>query len=225
MHDRLRSQRMLHRTRRRPSAVGALVVAVLALTGCGLGKRPHFDPTASATGAMTGDTAIDAVLTRLDRVSNAVFSADYSALLAFGSKRSTVKTTQSAPARRSTTIGNVRYITDDKGDRTCKLDAGTCVSGTNPALISDTGLGQPDFFFGDVAKRLRRDALALTKPAEPTTFKVGNYVATCAVVTVSGGSKTYCVFDNGVLARFLGADLTVELLVYRETVDEDLFTP
>jgi hypothetical protein len=136
-----------------------------------------------------------------------------------------VKTTQSAPARRSTTIGNIRYITDDKGDRTCRLDAGTCVSGTNPALISNTGLGQPDFFFGDVAKRLRRDALALTKPAEATTMKVGNHDAVCAVVTVSGGTKTYCAFDNGVLARFLGADLTIELLAYRETADESLFTP
>jgi hypothetical protein len=45
----------------------------------------------------------------------------------------------------------------------------------------------------------------------------------CVDVPVTGGTKQYCVFDDGALARFVGADVTVDVTGYRPIVDESLF--
>ena len=83
-------------------------------TGCALGQRPTIVETPTAVGMMTGDPAIDDVLERFDAEAGAVFAADYTAVLAFGSTTSTVTVTQdgSEPTaiRRSVTVGDVRYI-------------------------------------------------------------------------------------------------------------------
>ena len=47
--------------------------------------------------------------------------------------------------------------------------------------------------------------------------------ATCVDVPVSGGTKQYCVFADGVLARFVGADVTIDVTEHRAEVDESLF--
>jgi hypothetical protein len=193
------------------------------LSGCMLGQRPRFGQHSTATGTMTGEVAIDAVLTRLDRVANAVFSADYNAVLNYGGVRSDVHTTQSSQSRRSTTIGDIRYIIDATGQRSCVVSTATCTSEINAALVSDTGV-TPDFIFGDVAKRLRRDAAARISTPVASTLRVGSQNATCVDVPVTNGTKGYCVLDNGVLARFNGGDVTVDLVVYRETVDESAFS-
>jgi hypothetical protein len=201
---------------------------VLAVFGasCALGERPTLESTPTAVGTMTGDAAIDAVLTLLDQVESAVFTADYTAVIAFGSTASSITVTQdgSEPTniRRSVTIGDVRYISTSDTRSTCSVSTANCSSGIDAALVSDTGV-TPEFVFGDMAKRLRRDAMSLVGAGSPSTVQMPGGTASCVDVPVSGGTKQYCVFDDGVLARFVGADVTIDVTDRQPTVDESLF--
>jgi hypothetical protein len=215
--------------RRSPSrCIGPAIVSgiLFAATGCALGQRPTLEATPTAVGTMTGDPAIDDVLVRMDEVSDSVFTAEYTALLAFGSTSSSVTVTQdgSAPPslRRSVTIGDVRYISTNDATSTCSVAATECSSGIDAARVSDTGV-TPEFAFGDMAKRLRRDAIARIGNTTASTRDIAGTTATCVDVPVTGGTKQYCVFDSGVLARFVGGDVTIDATSYVQTVNESLF--
>jgi hypothetical protein len=74
-----------------------------------------------------------------------------------------------------------------------------------------------------MAKRLRRDAVARVGAATTTTRDLAGSTATCVDIPVDGGTKEYCAFADGALARFVGADLTVDVTQYSQAVDEALF--
>jgi hypothetical protein len=197
--------------------------SALVITACALGERPSFDDSPTVVGTATGDPAIDAVLDLLDSVGGATFTADFQSTLRFGGVVSSAKVTQVGP-RRSVTIGKVRYVNDGGSTRTCVLDTGVCEDGTRAAAVSNTGLG-PEFAFGDMAKRLRRDAQARIAPSTASTAEIAGQQATCVDVQVSGGTKQYCALGDGVVARFLGADVELVLQRYVPSPDETLFSP
>src|SRR6187399_1367675 len=90
-------------TRRKRGIVTGLVGVVLAgvvLGGCFTGQRPSFEPTEPLPTA-TGNADIDAVLDRLDSVSDSVFTADYNILTKMGNVTSTATVVQARPDRRS----------------------------------------------------------------------------------------------------------------------------
>jgi hypothetical protein len=198
-------------------------IAVLGLTACGLGERPYFEDSPTVVGTETGDAAIDAVLDLLDTVGGSMFTASYQATLKFGGVESSSTVTQIGP-RRSVTIGQVRYVVDNGSSRTCRLDTGVCDDGIQAEAVSDTGL-TPEFAFGDMAKRLRRDAQAKIGPSVASVVQIAGIPATCVDVVVSGGTKQYCVLSDGAIARFRGADIELELLTHVPTSDETLFAP
>jgi hypothetical protein len=204
--------------------VAAAALISLVATACMEGKRPYFEQAPTAVGTSTGDPNIDAVLALYDSVGSAVFTAGYQALLAYGGVESTVAAAQVDPTQRSMTVNDVRYITDSSGTRTCSVAAGTCTPVLNAAAVSDTGV-TPEFVFGDIAKRLRRDANARIGPTTPSTMEIAGQQATCVDVALSGGTKQYCALADGVLARFVGADVTLDLTSYQPTADPTLFTP
>jgi len=209
---------------RRMAFVVATAFASIGTTGCMVGERPSFEQAPTAAGALTGDPSIDSVLSLLDSVESAVFSASYQALVVFNGVASSVTAAQASSTQRSMTIGDVRYVTDQNGTRTCSVAAGSCTPVLNAAAVSDTGV-TPEFVFGDVARRLRRDANARIGPSVASTREVAGEQATCVDVPLSGGTKQYCALSNGVLARFVGADVTVDMTSYQRIVDPTLFTP
>src|SRR4051812_26844356 len=96
-------------TRRRARSMRMAVVGVCAsllLAGCFTGQRPSFEETQPSV-EPTGNPNIDAVLERLEGVSTAVFTADYSILTKLGNINSTARVVQTAPDHRSITINNV----------------------------------------------------------------------------------------------------------------------
>jgi hypothetical protein len=206
--------------------LAGLAAIALLCAGCGLGQRPTIASTPTAVGTMTGDNAIDQVLARLDLVSSAVFTANYTAVLAYGTTASAISVAQDGAeptaVRRSVTIGDVRYITVPDSAMTCAVATGECDDGIDPARVSDTAV-TPDFAFGDMAKRLRRDATAKIGTAVISTRDVAGATSTCVDVPVTGGTKQYCAFDDGVLARYVGGDATIDVDSYETTVDESLF--
>ena len=196
-------------------------IAALALTACATGLRPSFDsdePTQQAT----GDTAIDAVLERLDRVGLVQFTADYTVLTRLGSKESTATVVQSDNSRRSITINDVRFIDGSGTVATCNLLTAECEAVINDARVSDVQITH-DFYGSSFARRLRVDAGRSLSPARGYTDTIAGQPAACADVPVSGGTKVYCALDSGPLARYDGNDVVIQLVASNPTPDETKF--
>ena len=197
----------------------ALALSGLLLTGCFTGKRPHF-----AEVTTTGDPAIDAVLSKLDAVTTGPVATAYDVLTKYGNlTRSAVVSL--VPGTRSIIIGNIHYIQTAASTTTCTVDQSQpCTDGLDATRISDTLL-TIDFYAADTAKRLRRDAQAALGPAVAHTETIANQVATCADISLPGGTAAYCVLDNGMLALLDDGDVRVTLTLIATEVDPTQFVP
>jgi outer membrane lipoprotein-sorting protein len=206
------------------SPIRVAVVALCAslfLAGCFTGQRPSFEPTQPSI-EPTGNPNIDAVLERLESVSTAVFTADYSILTKLGNVTSTARVVQSAPDRRSITINNVRFIYDGASVATCNLLTAECEATINDARVSDVSVTH-EFYGKSFAQRLRVDASRrVGDPAGYSITQAGQQ-ALCVDVPVTGGTVSYCALSNGVLARYDGNDLFIEMTAYSDFPDETAF--
>jgi len=206
------------RSARRLAVLGVAIALAVGLSGCFTGQRPTL-----ADGAvMTGDAATDAVLGRLDKAGRAVFSVDYDVLTRFGDVSREATVVQAGPARRSITVGTVRFLVDNDTTATCDLESDVCTDTIDAARISDSQLS-PDFYASSAAARLRRDANLRTADTVASTVDVGGQTATCVAVPVSSSTETYCALDAGPLARIDAADVRIELTSYSATADESMF--
>jgi hypothetical protein len=200
--------------------IAGAAIACLVLASCALGERPSFEQGPTLEGTPTGDAAIDAVLTQLDNIDQAVFTADYTATVVFNQVTTAVRATQTEPLRRAVTIGEVTFITDVTGSRTCT--AGACEPLIDAASVSNTGVS-PDFIWGDVAKRLRRAAASQVNAPVASTKLIASKEATCVAIPVTNGAVQACVFIDGVLAEFIGGDVTMRAESYTTVGDETPF--
>ena len=208
----------LLRTSRNLVGFGAAIVVVVGVSGCFTGERP----TLAEAPTMTGDPATDAVLERLDAASTAVFSADYDVLTRFGGVTRPASVVQAGPARRSVTVGSIRFLVDDTTTATCDLDTDVCTDTLDLARISDSQLAA-DFYARSAATRLRRDANARTGDTVASTVELAGQSATCVAIPLSASTETYCALDNGPLARIDAADVRIELTAHSDVVDESKF--
>ncbi len=205
-------------------------LAAIVLAACATGERPEFQDEADASTsplASTGNVEIDTVLGLLNSVDRAEFTAGYQIDTVFNSVSSTGLVVQAPGQRRSITIDNdartVRFIIDGPDKRTCDLIAVECEARLNDARISDTQL--PHTFYADAfARRLAADAGR--RIGDPALYEVtiAGQAAQCVDVVVTGGTKTYCALSTGPLARFVGADVVIEMTSYSTQPDESKFT-
>jgi len=205
---------------------GALVLALSAvlLAGCVTGKRPHFtdDTTPFPAGAVTGDAAIDAVLTKLDASTTGPATAGYSVLTKYGMLTSQAVVVLDGGSR-SVTIGNIRYIQTPAANATCTVDATVpCTATLDAARVSDIGITL-DFYGADTATRLRRDAQAKIAPTTAHAETIANQPAQCVDVPLSGGVAVYCVLNNGMLAKLDDGDVAINLTIYGDASDPNQF--
>jgi hypothetical protein len=203
---------------------GPLFVAMLVgptLSGCITGDRPSFEDDQPADGG-TGNAAIDDVLDRLDSAALADFTADYDIFTKLGSTTTAATVVQAPPGRRSVTVGQIRFIEDDRQDATCDLSTAECQASIDDARISDVGITHR-FYAEDFARRLRVDANR--RIGEPVAYSVtaGAEQALCVDVPVSGGTKVYCAIESGILALYDGNDVNIELVGYTDIPDESAF--
>lgn len=198
----------------------ALVLAAgaLLLSACFTGQRPHFDDDPFPAGATTGDTAIDAVLAKLDATTSGPATAAYSLLTKFGNLTNQAEVVLDAGGR-SVTIGNVRYIQTAAGEATCSVD-GTipCITGLDASRVSNIGV-TVDFYAREAATRLRRDARAVIAPTKAHVETIADQAATCVDVPLAGGVAVYCALDSGLVARVDDGDVAVNLVSLGLTVD------
>lgn len=202
---------------------GLAGLAGLTLTsGCITGERP----TLAEAPLVTGDAAVDAVLTRLEGATAATFTANYEVLTRFGDLQSSATVAQEGAGRRSITIaagGTFRFVVDGEATATCDLTAGTCSDTIDPQRVSDTQLA-PDFYSTGAAARLRRDAGQRTGPTVGATETIAGQPATCVTIPVAGAQPTYCALDAGPLARLDAADVAIDLTTWSPTPDQAAFS-
>ncbi len=210
---------------RRVAVTAFVAFASLVLAGCITGERPRLDDSEPAPDSLTGDPAIDAVLTRLDTVNEGTFTAGYQVLTRFGELMTDAVVAQQGTDRRSVTIGTTRYI-DGRAERarTCDLTAGTCADGLDDTKAAAVLLTR-EFFGASAATRLRRDAQGVIGETASYTKEIAGQSATCVDLEVTGGRKTYCALDTGVLALQDGADTLIQLVSMGPAVDPSSYLP
>lgn len=200
----------------------AVVLSLVLLTGCLTGKRPSFKDDPFPPGTMTGDAAIDAVLTKLDAATAGPATAAYSVLTKFGNTTSQAIVVLDGGSR-SVLIGNVRYIDTVSAQATCAEDASVpCIDGLDASKVSNIGV-TIDFYASDTAKRLRRDFRGMVGPSTAHVETIADQPATCVDVPLSGGVAVYCVMDNGLVARLDDGDVAVNLTLFGEVADANEF--
>lgn len=195
------------------------LLIVVGMSGCFTGERPTLahEPT-------TGSPAVDAIIDRVNSLGEATYTADYDVVTAFDGKTTPAWASQSGAGRRSLTIGDVRYIVDGTSNRTCTVSTGECVDTIDPSRVSDVQMN-PDFFGTSLTARIRHDAEVAVAPPTASTEDVLGQPATCAAIPVDNATNTYCVLDNGVLARLDAGDVDVTMTAYEPGADAALFTP
>jgi hypothetical protein len=196
----------------------AVVALSAALGGCFTGPRSALRPDLSST----GDAAIDAVLSRVEQVGAAVFTASYDADNAFAGTTTPVTVAQSAPDRRVTIIGDISYVVEGPRVRTCSDSPDHCEDVIDAARTSDVQLG-PDFYATSATARLRTAAAAATGPANASSERIEDQAATCASIPLPDDTTVACVFDNGVLARLDASDVDLTMTSYSDEADESLW--
>ena len=122
---------------------------------------------------------------------------------------------------RSVSVDGVHFLQTPDLIETCRETV--CTTGIDPAAISDSQL-TVDFYAADAAKRLRLDATAKIGPTAARTEQIAGQAASCVDVIQSTGTATYCVLDDGVLAKLIDGDVYVTMTAFAPTADPVLFT-
>ena len=204
------------RAHRNPIAIGAFALTLL-LTACATGPRPSLVDESTVT-----DTVTQAVLDRLERASSATFTADYEITPSLTGQPTHATVMQMGNQQR-VTIGDVDYFTDGTTSRTCAVGGTDCVDSIDEARVSNLSVTSK-FWGPSVVSKLELDSARSVDASTGTTDTIANRPATCADVHVPSidgvGSVTYCAVDDGVLARYFGADVTIELTSFVPTVDQ-----
>jgi hypothetical protein len=200
----------------------AAIALLILLSGCFTGQRPTLTTEPFPAGSSSGDPSIDQVLTQLDASNDGPYTATYTVLTKFGNSTKPASVAVSA-ARRSVTVGDVRFITVSGSSQTCILGSSDpCSSTIDPARISDTQI-TPDFYGTDAAKRLRRNAVDRIGTPVSHVDQIAGQPATCVDVPLTGGTAVFCVLANGPLARLDDGAVSINLTQFAPTVDESLF--
>ena len=197
-------------------------LSLVLLAGCFTGERPRFSDDPFPTGSLTGDSAIDAVLQRFDRVTTGPVTATYDVLTKFGN------TTRQAMVvldggSRSVTVGSVRFIQTPADEATCAEDGSlACTQGLDATRVSDVGI-TIDFYAAEAATRLRRDSQSKIGTSRPHAETIAGQPALCVDVTVAGGVAVYCALDSGLVARLDDGDVAVNLAEFGSRADPTRF--
>lgn len=204
------------------SVAATALLASLGMAGCFTGERPTLAEEA-AVGAPVGDPASDAVLERFASAPDATFTATYEITNNFGPLTRDATVVQAPERRRSITVGHIRYVIDGPSAFTCNLDTGPpCTDRIDDAAISDLQVTH-QFYSRSAADRLRIDATRRVGPTDGYEAEIAGRTARCVSVPVSGGSKVYCVLDEGILAQYQGPDVVISLTGIEPDPDEAAF--
>ncbi|MBL6635673.1 MAG: hypothetical protein O3B40_02550 [Actinobacteria bacterium] len=193
-----------------------LIASAGVLSACATGPRPTL-----VADIPVNDAGIVAVLDAFDLADSAEFTANYRITVNYGNVAVNASVTQKQ-RERSVTIGDIRYLVETGSTRTCMLSNSTCTQGLDDTKVSDVQITH-QFWSRATAQRLRIDASRNIGPTEQYVAVFADADTNCVSVPVVGGTKVYCVTQDGVLAHYAGPDLLIELTEYSNEVDQTLF--
>ena len=193
-----------------------LVASAGVLSACATGPRPTL-----VADIPVNDAGIVAVLDAFDLADSAEFTANYRITVNYGNVAVNASVTQKQ-RERSVTIGDIRYLVETGSTRTCMLSNSTCTQGLDDTKVSDVQITH-QFWSRATAQRLRIDASRNIGPTEQYFAVFATADTNCVSVPVVGGTKVYCVTQDGVLAHYAGPDLLIELTDYSNEVVQTLF--
>jgi hypothetical protein len=183
------------------------------LSACVTGERPTL-----VSAVPVGDEAIEAVLDRLARAHLVTFTATYD-IIPSTTGETTEATVIQTDGRTTITIGDVEFIIDGDSTSTCQGNLDTCVDFIDDARVSDLNITHR--FWGEsFAARLELDAARNISPGDGSTASVSSHPAACVDIEIIGGTVIYCALDAGVLARYFGADVSIELTSFSARSDD-----
>lgn len=208
--------------RNRHTAVVALA-SMVVLGACATGERPIL----VAPPSTVADAVSAAVLERLDRGEHATFTATYDITPTSTGTTTTATVVQSGEQGR-TVIGTVEYRRSGTTARTCYAGDIDCVDGFDETRVSDLNITH-EFWGRSAAARLAVEVGRSVGDTTGRTETIAGVSAACADVVVpagQGGAGTvvYCATDAGLLARYTGADVRIELTSFSPSVDDSMLT-
>ena len=184
---------------------GLVVGAALLLSACQTGPRP------SITDERKSDPAVQAVTSLLDRArTNGDFTATYDITPTMIGSATATATVAVAANSITIAIRDALYVIEGGVGQTCAPDRTNCTDGIDDARVSDLSITHA-FWADSPSARLRNDAGRTIGTPQPLPDRIADQPATCVDVPVAGGSIVYCALDVGPLARYRGADTTIEL--------------
>lgn len=195
-----------------------LVGAALVLSACQTGPRP------TVTDERKSDPAVRAVTSLLDQArTNGDFTATYDITPAMIGSATASATVVARPNSITIAIRDVLYVIEGGVGQTCAADRTSCTEGIDDARVSDLSITHA-FWADSAAARLRNDAGRSIGNPQPLPDQIADQPATCVNVPVAGGTIVYCALDAGPLARYRGADTTIELTSFTPGADEPVGT-
>lgn len=203
--------------RRVPRTHAAVAAACLLLAGCALGPRPTLEePTPF------DDDAAEPVVELLGRAGAVEFDAAYT-ITPTSAVAATSATVSRTPDLTRVVIGDVVFELRADGATTCTGDQ--CDDYANDARISDLGITH-DFWASAFRQRLVTDSNRRVGPTAGSFTDIAGRPATCVTIQVPSsldavGSVLYCAISDGVLARYQGADVSIELTSFTPAVGGD----
>jgi hypothetical protein len=228
--------------------LAAATVALVVGAGCGSvhkinAIRQTVNNLANGT---TGDKKLDAMISRFDQGTKAVFVAEYKATTSSGSSSSTkpgvYRVAQKPPKSRfefgDTTSSDREIIIDDGTDTfTCSAGSAECLQSRGSggsesgAAFAAGGFGflNPTVFIGAI--KAFAPLAGIKVVTQDSTKSLAGQTADCVTATVSGGGQKahtsiYCATNDGVLAYSDdGSGDIVELTKYDTNVSNSEFTP
>jgi len=175
--------------------------------------------TTAASAGNTGDPNVDALLSAVDRVGSATFTADYSLTRLLGGTTATATVTQ-APPELALVVGDTVFHEGGR-TRTCSISTRQCVVGIQAQRVSDvaTGIG---FYGPATAAEIRVSGSRRSGTAHSDERTIAGEHAACVALDVGSGTETYCSLTSGVIALVERADVRVELTRYAASADATL---
>ena len=174
------------------------------------------------------DPAAIAVIDRLGTASSGEFTATYEITPTLTNEATTATVVQ-AGSRRRVTVGEVDFLTDGTVNRTCENNDRGCVAFIDDARISDLNITHR--FWGDAFRaRVELDASRRIGFSAASDTTIAGAPAACVDIPVPSSSELsgtvqYCALDAGPLARYIGADVRIELVEFVASTSPADFDP
>jgi hypothetical protein len=190
------------------------------------GQRPSFDPGVTAAPGTTAPARAtgvsDEILALFDSSTVEPFTAVYRVRQTAQQVTATAILTRDA-TRTALDIRDVQFRESGGQRQTCNRSSNFCQPGYAEQRLSDLQITS-GFWGPSVKDALRSPALnARIGPITTVKDTLAGQGVTCVNIPGPGRVDRYCALDNGVLASMDNAAVSVTLMEYRSTFDQQVW--